>query len=212
MSRANEGDDLLDEVVVSEFLRRLFDTVGKLAGTEKKLLIGAAQIVNALTRKFAALHADNVEAGQSGIVAARQAEGNDVRAHAGERADHRVGADAAELMHGGQADHAMTAQRHAVREHDVVPDLAVMGDMAVCHEEAAVPDARHAAAVLGPEIHGNAFPDIAIGADDQAGLAAAVTRRLRRRAERGEGIDHGARADRGMARDVDLRHETASIA
>ena len=42
--------------------------------------------------------------------------------------------------------------------------------------------------------------------------AAAVLHRLRRRAERGERINHGARADRGVAGDMHVRDQPAAVA
>ena len=80
------------------------------------------------------------------------------------------------------------------------------------HEEALVADLGDAAVVLGADVHGDAFADVAIGADDESRRAAAISHRLRRRAERGERIDHGARADRGVAGDMDMRDEPAAVA
>src|SRR3984957_8208720 len=106
----------------------------------------------------------------------------------------------------------MAAQRRAVRKHDVVADDAVMGDVTVGHEEAAVADRGDAAAVLGAEIHRDAFAQVASGADDEAGRAAAIARRLRRRAERDERIDHGAGTDRRVAGEVHVGDQPAAVA
>ena len=56
------------------------------------------------------------------------------------------------------------------------------------------------------------FADVAVGADHEPGRAAAILDRLRRRAERGERIDHGARADGGVAGDVDVGDQPAAVA
>ena len=132
--------------------------------------------------------------------------------------DHRALADAHELAH-----------RHAAAEHDVVADrrhdrrarccwrtttwLPTLQSCPTCEptmKKQWSPTSRHAAVVLGAGIHGDVFADIAIGADHEPGRTAAIVHRLRRRAERGEGMDDGARADRGVAGEVDVRDAAGS--
>jgi len=72
-----------------------------------------------------------------------------------------------------------------------------MADVSADHDEAAVADAGDATAVFGADVHGDALAQLAVRADDQFGRTAAIMHRLRRRAERGERIDHGGLADRG---------------
>ena len=79
-------------------------------------------------------------------------------------------------------------------------------------KKAAVADFGHAAAVLGAGIHGDIFADVAVGADHEPGRPAAIVHRLRRRAERGKRMDDGARADRGMAGEIDMREQPAAVA
>src|SRR6185503_18372718 len=79
------------------------------------------------------------------------------------------------------------------------------------HEESAVADLGDPAAVLGADIHRHALADIAVGAHHQPGRAAAKSHRLRRRTERGERIDDGARADGGVAGDVDMGDKPATV-
>ena len=90
--------------------------------------------------------------------------------------DHGAFADAHELPHRRRAaeqhmvaDLDMTAEQHVVGEGDVVADFAVVTDMRADHQEAAVADLRHAAAVLGADVHGDVFADVAVGADHQPG-------------------------------------------
>ena len=88
----------------------------------------------------------------------------------------------------------MTAEHGVVGEGHVVADLAIVSDMGADHEEAALADAGHAAAVFGPGIHGDAFAQLAARADqraasprrDNAPIAAAcrATRTDRRRCPR----------------------------
>src|SRR5262249_61123019 len=65
--------------------------------------------------------------------------------------------------------------------------------------------------VLRTGIYGDTFADVAIGADHESGWTAAVLDGLRRSAERGEWVKHGARADRGVAGDVNVGQEPATV-
>ena len=83
-----------------------------------------------------------------GLRAERKAERNDVAGDAAHAAQHRALADADELVYGGVAadehmvgDRDMAAQDRAVGKDDVVADLAVVSDMRIGHQEAAVADA-----------------------------------------------------------------------
>ena len=94
-------------------------------------------------REAAPLQADDIEAGERGAVAERDAEGDDVVLDAREAADEGVGADADELMRGGAAaengeiaDLAMAGQHHVVGEDDALADAAIMRDMGVGEEHA----------------------------------------------------------------------------
>src|SRR4029077_6046958 len=102
-------------------------------------------------------------------------------------------------------------EHHIVRQVHVVADLAIVADVSADHDEAAVADPRDATAVFGADVHGDALAQLAARADDQFGRAAAIMHRLRRRAERGERIDHGALADRGDAGDVDVADKTHAV-
>src|SRR5205085_10475777 len=67
-----------------------------------------------------------------------------------------------------------------------------------------------AAAVLGADVHGDAFANSALSPDDEPRRAAAVSDRLRRRAERNKRIDRGFRAYGSVAGDMDVREQPAS--
>src|SRR5205807_3933380 len=114
-----------------------------------------------------------------------------------------------ELMHRREpADHdpvadlAVAAEGGAVREGDVGADAAVVPDMAVRHEEAAVAHGGDAAAVLGAAVHGDAFTQIAVDADDEAGRPAPIARRPRRRAAGAGRTEPAARPGGGFAGDM----------
>ena len=131
-----------------------------------------------------------------GDLAERKAERNDVVARGRHARHHHAFADAHELMDRDVAaekrviaDANVTAEHHVVGKRHVVADVAIMPDMGSDHEEAAIADAGHAAAVLGPGIHGDALAQLAARPDHQPRRAAAIVHRLRRRAQRGERID-----------------------
>ena len=69
-----------------------------------------------------------------------------------------------------------------------------------------------AAAVLGAGVHGDVFANVAVGADHEPRRPAAIAERLRRRTERGERMDDGARADRRVAGDVDMGDQPTAVA
>ena len=74
--------------------------------------IGLAQLVDLLAGKAMALEADDVESGERGAVAEHHAEGNDILLDPRHAADEGMGADAHELMHGGEAaDDGVIADR-----------------------------------------------------------------------------------------------------
>ena len=105
------------------------------------------------------------------------------------------------------------AAEHGIVGHDhVVAHLAVMGHMRSRHQKTMVADLGDAAVVFRSGIDGDVLANIAIGTDREPRRPAAIFDRLRRRAERGEGIDHGARPDRGMPGDVNMGDEPAAFA
>ena len=163
--------------------------------------------MDGFARQAAALEADQVEAGELGMIAERHAVGNDVGVDAGDAADHRALADAAELLNGGEAaeNHAladmdMSGERGIVGECDVVFDEAVVADMAAGHEVAVVADGGDAAAAAAAAVHGHAFADDAVAADDETGFGEIVLADLAFAAEHGLRMDDSAGADLGMAR------------
>src|SRR5450631_3037225 len=154
---------------------------GKNTGTVKQLLIERPHLGEPLARELAALHADQVEAFETGVLAVDEAERDHVAPHAADAADHDLRPDPGELMHRGQpadinevANLAMAAERGRTGKDRVIADHAVMADMAVVHEEATVANARQASALDGADIHRDAFPDRATGADFETCRFAAI--------------------------------------
>src|ERR1700743_2882236 len=87
--------------------------------------------------------------------------------------------------------------------------MAVVTDMGAVHEVTAITHARNAAAVDGAGIHGDLLADGAAIADLELCQLAAIAQRLRRRAQRHEGIDGAVIADRRLRGDVHMRDQIA---
>src|SRR5690606_6861387 len=105
-------------------------------------------------REAQAFHPDYIEAPQPRLVAFGHAERNDVSHDTRTPAYEGMMADADELMHRREAadDHivahfAVPGERSGIGERHIVPDDAVMRDMAVGHEHAVV--AHHGSAAAG---------------------------------------------------------------
>src|ERR1044072_582795 len=98
------------------------------------------------------------------------------------------------------ADLAVATDHGVVGEDDVVADIAIVRDMRADHQEAAIADRRDPSSADSAGIDRDALADLAVRADDKPRRLALVVHRLRRRAERGEGIDRGARPDRRVTR------------
>ncbi len=132
---AQPGDGLLERQLGTEE-----DAVGVLDAGQ--LVLGEA----------VALQADDVEADQLGPVALGNAVGGNVHHHHCPTGNEGVRTDAGELVHGGQpaqgdevAHLHVPGQRRAVGEDAAVAHLAVVGNVAVGHEEVVVPNPGDAA-------------------------------------------------------------------
>src|SRR5690606_899649 len=180
-ARTDERRDVGHQGIVTEHRGGLGDILFHAALALEDLAIGAAQFMDLLARHAGALHADYVEPAQSGAVANRHAERDHVSGKTAAAADEGMMADAHELVHGGQtadigviANLAMAGERRLVGHDDAIADDAVMGDMGIGHEEAAVSDPGDPAAAVGAPAHGHALADDAVLADFQRGRPALV--------------------------------------
>src|SRR4029077_1313449 len=114
LALADEGKDFRDRrIVAGERLHRV-EPLGEDAGSVEQLLVERTHLGQPLFSELAALHADDVEAFEAGILAVDEAERNDVPAHAADAADHHLRPDPRELVHGGQA-----------ADEDEIADLAM---------------------------------------------------------------------------------------
>src|SRR5882762_240026 len=87
---ADEIDDVPDRLDVAEALCDVVDALAQRAGVAEELLIGIAQRLDFVAREAAALHADDVDAGQPRPVAYHRAIGDDVALDPRHAANHRV--------------------------------------------------------------------------------------------------------------------------
>src|SRR5580692_7138202 len=120
---ADEGQDFRNRGIRAGQWLNLAQPLGKNTGSVKQLLIERAYRGKPLAREFAALHADDIEAFEAGILAVDEAERNHVAANPADAANHHLRTDPRKLVHRGQptdenkiADLAVTAKRGGGRE------------------------------------------------------------------------------------------------
>src|SRR5580704_11026539 len=215
---AQKVDDLADQGIGPIVRRHRRQPVTKRPRAQEQRAVALPQPVHVGAPMTAPLEADHVQADELGLGTESKSERNDVPGYSAQTADHGAFADTHELVDGSLSaqeraipDADMTAQDRVVGERDVVADMAVMADMGADHEEATVADRGDPAVVLGAGAHGDALADLAVGPDFEPGWTAAVFDRLRRGSERSERIDDGARANFGVAREMDMGQETAAV-
>src|SRR5262249_17836720 len=98
----DEGEDFRDGGIIRRHRLHARKPLGKDAGPVEELLVKATHDGEALLGELAALHADQIEALEHGILAVDETERNDVAAHAADAADHHPWSDPGELVHGRQ--------------------------------------------------------------------------------------------------------------
>src|ERR1700733_1202352 len=213
---ADKGQDFLDCRIFGRQRLHCMQPFGKNTGAVKQLFIERPECGEPLARELAALHADDVEAFEAGILAVDEPERNHVAANTANAAYHHLGTDPGELVHRREAadinevsDLAMAAQGCRCSEDDIATDQAIMTDVAVVHEIPASADPRDAAALLGSDVHRHAFAEAASVPDLQTGRLTAITQILRRSTERGKGIDDAPGTDCRVPGHAYMRHQFA---
>ena len=186
----DERQDLRDRRVRARQRLHRAQPFGKNARSVEQFLVERPHRGQPLSRELATLHADDVEAFETGVLTVDEAERNHVTANPADSADHHLRSYPRELMHRGQpadeneiADFAVTAKRRRGREDHVVTDLAIVTDMAAIHEIAAVADTGDAAAGDAAGTHGNLLADGAALADLKSCQFSTIVHDLRRRAQ-----------------------------
>src|SRR5215467_448628 len=106
----------------------------------------------------------------------------------------------------------MSSQGDGIGEGHPIADMAVMRDVRIGHEIAAVSNARYAAALNRAAIHRNAFPDHVIGADLGLRARSRIAAELRAAAKNGVRVDARTRAELRFAHDHHVRIELDAVA
>src|SRR5215475_2034593 len=219
LARADEIKDDAHERITRKLPLDLRKPLTKDARPDEQGAVGIAQAANVVAREAAPAHADHIEPIEHGALGDGKAERNDVGTDTTHTGHHGALTDAHELMDGGGAakddpiaQHDVTAKYSVVGQDHVIANVAIVPDMSTDHEEAAVAHMREPAAIFGAGVHGDMLANVTAGADLEPRRSAAILDRLRRRAERRERIDLGARSDAGMAGHVNMSDQGASLA
>src|SRR5579864_878817 len=214
----DESQNVSYGVIFARHRLHRLKSFGENSRSVKQLEIERTKLGQALAGKVAAPHANDVQSFKNRVLTVDESEWNDIAANAANAAHHDLMAYPGELVHGGQAsdidkiaDFAVAAQCRRTRKDHIIADHAIMPDMAVIHEEAAIADPREAPALHCADIHGDAFANRASRTDLQTRRFATITEVLWRAAQRGERRYHAIRPDRGMPHDVDMSYESAVV-
>ena len=156
-------------------------------------MIGAAESLDILTTKAAALHADYVQPAKPRPVPHHLAVRNDIALNARHSANHRMPADPDILMDGAEPaknsiviDDDMAGESGIVGHDHMVGDPAVVRDVHPDHEEAAVADpGDHPASGRAP-VHRYVLADPIVAPDDERRLFTTILEILRFETDRGK--------------------------
>src|ERR1700722_18259886 len=96
---ADKGQDFRNRRILGCERLPLVQPFGKNPGTMEEPLIERSHRGEPLPGEFAALHADDVETFEAGILSVDETERNDVAANAADAADHHLRPDPGELVH-----------------------------------------------------------------------------------------------------------------
>src|SRR5258708_27319660 len=107
---ANERQNLRNRRIFSCQMLHAVETLGKHPGTVEQLLIERAHGGKPLARTLSALQADDVEALETGVLAAAAAERNHIPALTAEASHHHLGPEPRALVH----------HRRAARDHETL--------------------------------------------------------------------------------------------
>jgi hypothetical protein len=171
------------------------------------MAVNVQYMVDLFDGKSAAFEANGIHARVTQRLAGSLDKGRYVLADQGTSGDKRVLPDFDELVHGTHPcqdrmiSHGyVPGYLRVVAENDIVPDLAVMRDMRVGHNQA-VPANRSGKPVLGTAMDGNKFPDGGIVANVHGRFFTFEFQVL------GGGGQHGAWKDPAVAADAGAFHD-----
>ena len=107
------------------------------------------------------------------------------------------------------SDFRVAPERRSHHEDHIVPHLAVMADMCICHQETAVPDDR-GRSFVGRPVHGHSFAETVVVSDLRVGDGSVESVVLRIGTDRRKRIDHVVLPHRRIASDERVRHQPAA--
>src|SRR3984957_4094313 len=210
----NEGDDVVDRADAAKPLGDLVDALDQRPLAREKTVIGAAQPLDVVAAKAAALHADDVEAVETRPVAHHLTVGDDVALDPGHAANHRVPSDPHELMDCREPaeqrmvlDDDMAGEGRVIGHDHIISDLAVVRDMRPDHQQAIVADARNHAAAGGAGIDRHVLADRVVAADFERRRLAVIFQILRLVPDRSEWENPRPLADCRPPLNYDMRFE-----
>src|SRR5512146_987747 len=185
--------------------------------------VGFFQRRDRLLRELVPLQADDVQAIEGRPLRRARHDGGHVRGHvlrdSGERADHRELPDPHELVDPDEpaddradADLDVPGKRRGIGHHHPVSHLAVVGDVAVGHEERLAAQAGHSPAVRRPAIHRHVLADRVAVPDLHPGVLPLEFQILRGGADGGE-REHAVVLPHADVRgDLDVGGDVAPVA
>ena len=216
----NKGQNLIDIRLTGQFF---LDPGNCLAGVE----LGTphdpphcSQGLSPILRKPLALQTDGVRAETPcRPVADNLHEGHAVLRYDTASTEEGVLPHPAKLMDGRQGANGRTItdldvprQGRIIGEDYPGPDLTIVGDMSVCHEQAITPDRRQAPTSRGPPMDGHEFPKNVVVANFQLGRFPGIFEILWRSANRTVALKSISGTDRGISRQTIQGSNDAPIA
>ena len=106
----------------------------------------------------------------------------------------------------------MPAQRSRVRHDDVTPNLAIVRNVRISHDQVVIADARASSALHRPAVDGGKLANHVLVANLQPCRFARIGNVLRRQANRSEREESVIRADSSRSFDRDVRNQMAVLA
>jgi len=184
---------------------------------EEELFISGLQRADVFFGEKTALEADEIDPASRSRISIDDHERRHILDDFRATADDRVFPDPAKLVHGADSgndrvviDRDVAGDPDAVGKDDVIPELAIVGDVRVAEEKIVRADRRRDFAVRAA-MDGSVFAEDIVIADDEKGRLTDVFEVLGFSADRCEGEELVVLADFRRAIDHDMRVEHAFI-
>ena len=177
------------------------------------------ECLNNLTLDSHALQANLVNADGPCIVTCRKREGGKIAVKGCAHTRVGMGSHPTELVHQGEAaqgdtvpDMNMACQRGVVCKNNVTPNFAVMGNVAIRHNQVMVTDTRYTATPHGSTVKGGRFSNDVVIANNKLSGFVFVAQILGRLAKAYKRVDLAVFANGAGARNNRMRGNPAALA